>query len=76
MVGDPATFGILTVSDRAYSGEYEDEGGPSILGFFEDAVQSEWNHHYKVVPDEKAVVPDKKAIVSDPTPNMENYTNL
>ena len=50
MVGDPATFGILTVSDRAHSGEYEDEGGPAILGFFEDAVQSEWNHHYKVVP--------------------------
>ena len=27
MVGDPAKFGILTVSDRAHSGEYEDEGG-------------------------------------------------
>ena len=56
MVGDPATFGILTVSDRAHSGEYEDEGGPAILGFFGDAIQSEWNHHYKVVPDEKAAI--------------------
>ena len=27
MVGDPAVFGILTVSDRASTGEYEDEGG-------------------------------------------------
>ncbi len=52
MVGDPAKFGILTVSDRAYSGEYEDEGGPTILGFFEDAIASEWTHHYDVVPDE------------------------
>jgi len=52
MVGDPAKFGIITISDRAHSGEYEDEGGPAILGFFEEAVASEWNHHYTIVPDE------------------------
>ena len=52
MIGDPAKFGVLTISDRAYSGEYEDEGGPAILGFFEDAIASEWSHHYNVVPDE------------------------
>jgi len=52
MVGDPAKFGIITISDRAYSGEYEDEGGPAILGFFEEAIASEWSHHYVVVPDE------------------------
>lgn len=52
MVGDPAVFGILTVSDRAHSGEYEDEGGPAILGFFEEAIVSQWTHHYRIVPDE------------------------
>ena len=52
MVGDPAIFGILTVSDRASSGEYLDEGGPAILGFFQEAISSEWSHHYRVVPDE------------------------
>ena len=52
MVGDPAKFGIITISDRAYSGEYEDEGGPAILGFFEEAIASEWSHHHVVVPDE------------------------
>ncbi len=52
MVGDSATFGILTVSDRASKGEYQDEGGPAILGFFEEAISSEWSHHYRVVPDE------------------------
>ena len=50
MVGDPATFGIITVSDRASKGEYQDEGGPAILGFFEEAISSEWSHHYRVVP--------------------------
>jgi len=52
MVGDPAVFGILTVSDRASKGEYKDEGGPAILGFFEEAILSEWSHHYRVVSDE------------------------
>ena len=52
MVGDSATFGILPVSDRASKGEYQDEGGPAILGFFEEAISSEWSHHYRVVPDE------------------------
>ena len=52
MVGDPAKFGIITISDRAHSGEYEDEGGPAILGFFEESIASVWTHHYTVVPDE------------------------
>ena len=56
MVGDPATFGILTVSDRANSGEYEDEGGPAILGFLNEAVASDWSHHYRIVPDESAII--------------------
>ncbi len=52
MVGEPALFGILTVSDRAHSGEYQDEGGPAILGFFEEAISSKWSHHSMIVPDE------------------------
>jgi len=56
VVGDPAVFGILTVSDRAHSGNYEDESGPAIIGFFEEAIASEWNHHYRIVPDEQDVI--------------------
>ena len=33
-VGDPIRLGVVTVSDRASRGEYADEGGPAILGFF------------------------------------------
>ena len=39
-VGDPATLGIVTVSDRASKGEYTDEGGPAILKFFSEAIKS------------------------------------
>ena len=56
MVGDHATLGILTVSDRAHNGEYEDEGGPAILGFFQEAIASEWSSHYRVVPDEVSAI--------------------
>jgi molybdopterin adenylyltransferase len=50
--GDFARFGIVTVSDRASRGEYEDEGGPAILEFFHQAIDSEWEAVYRVVPDE------------------------
>ncbi|MDA0839777.1 MAG: molybdopterin adenylyltransferase [Planctomycetota bacterium] len=50
--GDFARFGIVTVSDRASRGEYEDEGGPALLEFFHEAIESEWEAVYRVVPDE------------------------
>ena len=56
MVGDSVTFGILTVSDRAHNGEYDDEGGPAILGFFKEAIASDWNSHYRIVPDEVSAI--------------------
>ena len=37
---DEAIFGIVTVSDRASEGVYEDLSGPAILGFFHEAVKS------------------------------------
>lgn len=55
-VGDPIRLGIVTVSDRASQGEYSDEGGPAILGFFEQAIKSPWTALYRCVPDERSAV--------------------
>ena len=55
-VGDPVRLGIVTVSDRASRGEYADEGGPAILAFFQDAIQSPWTAVYRCVPDERDAV--------------------
>lgn len=52
-LGDPAKFGVLTVSDRASSGQYEDLSGPAILQFFSEAIHSPWEVIYKLVPDEQ-----------------------
>ena len=40
--GDAAIFGVLTVSDRASKGIYDDESGPEILKFFHEAMRSEY----------------------------------
>lgn len=55
-VGDPIRLGIVTVSDRASRGEYDDEGGPALLTFFQDAIKSPWTTVYRCVPDERAAV--------------------
>jgi molybdopterin adenylyltransferase len=39
-VGDLAKFGVVTVSDRASAGVYDDESGPAILQFFQEAIKS------------------------------------
>lgn len=55
-VGDAAVFGVLTVSDRASAGVYEDLSGPAILQFFAEAVASPWAAKYVVVPDEQPLI--------------------
>jgi molybdopterin adenylyltransferase len=39
-IGDPAKFGVVTVSDRASQGIYDDESGPAIIQFFHEAIKS------------------------------------
>lgn len=40
--GDAAVFGVVTVSDRASAGVYNDESGPAVLRFFGEAINSRW----------------------------------
>jgi molybdopterin adenylyltransferase len=57
----PSRIGILTVSDRASRGEYEDRGGPAIRAYLDEVLTSEWEGIARVVPDEVGTV--EKAIV-------------
>ena len=54
-------FGILTASDRATAGEYEDLSGPAINQFLEDALTSSWEVSRRLVEDEQEVI--EKAII-------------
>jgi len=49
-----ARIGILTISDRASRGEYEDKGGPAIYAWFTRVLTSPWQAVAKVIPDERA----------------------
>lgn len=48
-----ARIGILTISDRASRGEYEDESGPAIRTLLGEILTSSWEPVYRVVPDER-----------------------
>ncbi|MEO1366151.1 MAG: molybdopterin-binding protein, partial [Acidobacteriota bacterium] len=48
-----AAIGIVTVSDRASRGEYEDRGGPAIHDYFDRVLTSPWRPAARVVPDER-----------------------
>jgi molybdopterin adenylyltransferase len=52
-VSELCHFGVLTASDRASSGEYEDLSGPAIESFLQDAVTSQWQVIRRLVVDEK-----------------------
>ena len=51
-----AKIGMVTVSDRASRGEYEDRGGPAIREYFEEVLTSGWEAVPRVIPDDGAVV--------------------
>lgn len=51
-------IGILTVSDRAFTGEYEDKSGPAIADYFSNILLDEWQAIPTIVPDE---IPQIKA---------------
>jgi molybdopterin adenylyltransferase len=54
----PATIriGIVTVSDRASQGVYEDRGGPAIRDCLTEILSSPWEAVPRLIPDERPVI--------------------
>ncbi len=52
----PARIGIVTVSDRASAGTYEDRGGPAINEYLVSHLLSAWVSLARLVPDETEVL--------------------
>ena len=63
--GEHAILGIVTVSDRASSGTYQDEGGPAVLAFFKEGLASPSTVHYRCVADEQEVIEQTLRELSD-----------
>lgn len=51
-----AKIGIVTVSDRASAGIYEDLSGKAIIDVLNQYLTSEWEPVYEVIPDEQDVI--------------------
>src|SRR5262245_5459537 len=49
-------IGIVTISDRASRGEYEDRGGPAIRSSLEEILSCTWEAVPRVVPDERPII--------------------
>lgn len=51
-----AKIGILTVSDRASAGIYDDISGKAIIDTLDQYLVSPWQAEYKVIPDEQPLI--------------------
>jgi len=49
-------IGVVTVSDRASRGEYEDKGGPAMIAELNRILVTPWVAVPRVIPDEKPVI--------------------
>ena len=49
-------IGIVTISDRASRGEYEDRGGPAIVDYLQRTISSKWEPISCVIADELELV--------------------
>ncbi len=51
-----AKIGIVTISDRASAGVYEDLSGPAIRDTMKAYLRSLWEEIYRVIPDEQPII--------------------
>jgi molybdopterin adenylyltransferase len=52
----PVRVGILTISDRASRGVYEDRGGPAIRDCLGEILSCPWEAVPRLIPDERPVI--------------------
>ena len=53
---DPVTIGIISVSDRASSGIYEDKGLPALKDWLGRALRNPIRWEARLIPDEQALI--------------------
>ncbi len=53
-VFDPVRIGVVSISDRASSGVYEDKGIPALQDWLGRAVKNPIEWHTRLIPDEQA----------------------
>ena len=49
-------IGIVTVSDRASQGVYQDLGGPAIVQYFQEVLNCDWHPVSRLIADDQATI--------------------
>ena len=52
----PVKIGIITVSDRASEGKYEDISGPAFIETLNDYLSTKWEPVHQIIPDEQYLI--------------------
>jgi molybdopterin adenylyltransferase len=55
-ISDTLVIGLVSISDRASAGVYEDKGLPGLLAWFSAALASPWRTETRLIPDEQPVI--------------------
>ena len=50
------TIGLISISDRASAGVYEDKGIPGLVDWFTAALKSPWRMETRLIPDEQPLI--------------------
>jgi molybdopterin adenylyltransferase len=50
------TIGLVSISDRASAGVYEDKGIPGLVEWFTAALKSPWRTETRLIPDDQPVI--------------------
>jgi len=58
-------IGILTLSDRASAGIYEDLSGKAIIATLNEYLTSEWEPVYEVIPDTRELIEESLKDMAD-----------
>lgn len=53
---DEMRIGLVSISDRATSGVYEDKGIPALQAWLQKALASPWRTETRLIPDEPALI--------------------
>lgn len=58
---DQLLIGLVSISDRAAGGVYEDQGVPALRDWLSSALSSPWQMEARLIPDEQALI--EKALI-------------
>ena len=58
-------IGLVSISDRASSGSYKDEGIPSLVAWFTRALATRWRTETRLIPDERPLIETTLAQLAD-----------